>query len=430
LVLRRGGEINRQEIRSASVETPHGQLIRFESQMSLGPSPIRTLGRVRGDKLDIEIGSPGPAAPAKVSIRWSSDYGGPFATDETLLRQPMRPGQRRRLKALVIGFNQVADVEMIAKDFERTVLPDGARELLRIDTVTQLAGGQKIEGTIWSDRQGETLKTYSAAMGGLETCRATKAEALQKIDAELDLLPSMMVHVEQPLPHPHQTQQVRYRVRLEGGDPAKIFLTGPSQAVKSIDAHTAEVTVYAIRPGRSDGNTRAAADPPTEDDRRPTSFIESDDALVVADARRAAGEEKDPWRLAVALERFVNREVQDKDFTQGLATAAEVARSREGDCTEHAVLLAALCRACGIPARVAIGLVYLEGRQAFFYHMWTEVYIERRWIAIDATLAQGGIGAAHLKIAQSSLAGASAYDAFLPVAQVAGRLRIEILAAQ
>ena len=42
------------------------------------------------------------------------------------------------------------------------------------------------------------------------------------------------------------------------------------------------------------------------------------------------------------------------------ATAAEVARSREGDCTEHAVLLAALARARGIPARVAMGLVYVR----------------------------------------------------------------------
>ncbi len=50
------------------------------------------------------------------------------------------------------------------------------------------------------------------------------------------------------------------------------------------------------------------------------------------------------------MERFVNREVTKKNFSQTFASAAEVARSRKGDCTEHAVFLMALCRARGIPA--------------------------------------------------------------------------------
>ena len=128
------------------------------------------------------------------------------------------------------------------------------------------------------------LKTYSQAMG-LETFRVSKAEALEKAEAaEFDLLPSMLVKVDRPLPHAHQTKQVRYRVHLEGGDPAGVFVTGPTQAVKSIDPHTAEITVYAIRPGRADGNGHAPADPPTDDDLRPEQLIQSDDPLIVADA--------------------------------------------------------------------------------------------------------------------------------------------------
>jgi hypothetical protein len=89
------------------------------------------------------------------------------------------------------------------------------------------------------------------------------------------------------------------------------------------------------------------------------------------------------------------------------------------------VLLAALCRARDIPARVAIGLVYID--QAFYYHMWTEVHVGGRWIPLDATRAQGGIGAAHLKMAHSNFKKASALSAFLPVMQVIGKLRIEVV---
>ena len=113
-----------------------------------------------------------------------------------------------------------------------------------------------------------------------------------------------------------------------------------------------------------------------------------------------------------------------------LSTAAEVAEFREGDCTEHAVLLAALARARGIPARVAIGLVYQAPTQSFAYHMWNELWIGDRWLPLDATLGRGGIGAGHLKLTDSSLAGATAYSSFLPVGQVIGQLKIEVLEAE
>ena len=90
-------------------------------------------------------------------------------------------------------------------------------------------------------------------------------------------------------------------------------------------------------------------------------------------------------------------------------------------------LICALARACGIPARGALGLVYLPEEQAFFYHMWTEVYVDNRWIPLDATMGKGGTGADRLKLAHSNLKGASAFGGFLPVARVMGRMKIEVL---
>jgi hypothetical protein len=425
LSINRAGQTSTQEIHGTSVETPAGRLIRFESELRMGTNPIRTTGSVHGDRLDIETTAAGQTTPNRASIPWSSDCGGPFATEQSVLRQPMRPGEHRAIKALVLGFNQIADVEMIAKDYEPTKLRTGTYDLLRIEAVTRFSDGQKLDETVWTDRTGDTLKARIQAMD-MEVYRTSKADALEEVDAVgPDLFSSMMVKVDRPVPHPHQTRQVRYRVHLEGGDPASVFAAGPTQAVKSLDDHTAEITVYAIRPGRPDGNPNAPADPPGDDDLRPNTFIQSDDPTIVADAEKAVGGQKDPWQAAMALESYVNREVKYKDYTQAFATAAEVAKSHEGDCTEHAVFLAALARAQNIPARVAVGLVYLESKQAFFYHMWTEVYIDKRWVPIDGTLARGGIGGGHLKIAQSNLK--SAFSAFLPVMQVAGRLRIEVL---
>lgn len=406
--------------RVLSVETPDGKLLRFESESPLG----KTAGKVAGERLTMETVTPGKRVPS--TIAWSAEYAGPFALEQTLLHEPMQPGQRRKIECLEPLTNQVAAVELAAKDYGPVKLLDGAVELLCIDTVTRLPDGNAINATVWTDRTGQILKMHQLAMN-LETYRTTKTVALAGGDApRFDLSADMAIGVERALEHPRETRRIRYRVQLKGGDPAAVFVVGPSQRVKSVDAGTAEVTVYAVRPGREDGNRDAPQDPPTAGDREPNNMLQSDDPQIVAEARQVVADEKEPWKIAVALEAYVNREIVKKNFSQVFATAAEVVKNREGDCTEHAVFLAALARARGIPARTAIGLVYVGAKRAFLYHMWTEVYVDNRWIPLDATVARGGTDAAYLKLAQSNLKGASAATCLLPVAQVLGRLTIEI----
>lgn len=84
---------------------------------------------------------------------------------------------------------------------------------------------------------------------------------------------------------------------------------------------------------------------------------------------------------------------------------------------------------------MAIGLVYVQDKQAFGYHMWTEVYVDGRWLPLDATLGKGGIGASHLKLSDSNLSdsgagGQSTFTGLLAVMQVVGRLKISVLEAQ
>jgi hypothetical protein len=345
----------------------------------------------------------------------------------------MKPGERRTVRALEPGTTSISTTDLLARDRESVALPDRTAELLRIDTTTTLES-QTFRGNLWADREGEIWKSRTEMLN-LEQVRVTKEEALRATEpGELDFAWNVAIKADRPLEQPHATKRVRYRVRLEGGNPADVFASGPSQQVRSIDPNTAEITVLALRPGRQEtsslpptgeGPGVRADDAPTAQDREPNNWIQSDHPEIIAAAKEAAGDLKDPWQVAQALERYVRSRIRRPGFSQAFDTAADVIRSGEGDCTEHAVLLAALARARGIPARVAIGLVYVK--QSFLYHMWTEMHLDGRWIPMDATLAQGGIGAAHLKLVHSNLAGASALTCFLPVAQVIGRLKIEIL---
>ncbi|MGD0654321.1 MAG: transglutaminase-like domain-containing protein [Thermoguttaceae bacterium] len=427
IAITRNGQETKQQFRSTSIETPEGRLLSFKSEMQMSTELLTITGRVAGNRLQIETSSPGKKVPGVID--WSPRYGGFFAVEQSLLRKPMQPGQRRTLQALIEGFNQLATIEMLARDWQQTPLLHGTYELLRIDVVAIFPDGNKLEQTLWTDRTGDRIKTLSQPMA-METFRATKDEALEKTEpAQLDIGLSTIVKLEKPLPGEHDAKLAVYRVHLDGGDPAAVFAVGSTQKVKSLDANTAEVTVYAVRPDKP-GNADAPADPPTAAQRESNNWIQSDNPKIIALAREAAGNEADPWLTALRMEKFVHDYIKRKDFSQAFASAAEVAETREGDCTEHAVLLAALCRARDIPARVAIGLVYVPHLQGFGYHLWTEIYIADKWIPIDATLAKGGIGAAHLKLAHSSLKGASAYSSFWPVVQVVGRLKIEVVEAE
>jgi transglutaminase-like putative cysteine protease len=246
--------------------------------------------------------------------------------------------------------------------------------------------------------------------------------------ASFDIGQATVVKVNRVLERPHETSRIVYRAQLTGSDPSKTFMPGLTQSVRPIDDRTVEVVVRSIRPDVPP-SADSDNDQPMDDDRQPNNMIQSDNPRVVEMAAHVSPDEKDTWRLACDLERHVKKSITEKNFTKAFATAAEVAQSLEGDCTEHAVLLAALCRAREIPARVAIGLVYFPNGSTggFAYHMWTEAWIKDRWIPLDGTLGKGGIGAAHIKLDHSNLHGSSAYSTFLPVFTVMGQLALEIV---
>jgi transglutaminase-like putative cysteine protease len=147
-------------------------------------------------------------------------------------------------------------------------------------------------------------------------------------------------------------------------------------------------------------------------------------------ARQAVGTEHDPWLKALRIENWVCTHLKNKNFTEAFATADQVARSLEGDCSEHAVLAAAMCRAVGVPSRTVIGLVHVPAQQAMGYHMWIEVWIGGKWYPLDPTLGQGRVGAAHIKIADQHWNDTQSLLPFLPLTRILGRLEIEILEVQ
>lgn len=115
-------------------------------------------------------------------------------------------------------------------------------------------------------------------------------------------------------------------------------------------------------------------------------------------------------------------------FSTTLQPASAVAKSLRGDCTEHAVLLCALLRSQGIPARVALGFVYVPNPDSFVPHMWTEAFLDGKWIPFDSTRGPDGVGLTHLKVTDSALSDeiGSGTVLFVPLLNFLGRATIDV----
>jgi hypothetical protein len=122
---------------------------------------------------------------------------------------------------------------------------------------------------------------------------------------------------------------------------------------------------------------------------KPSRYVQSDANEIVALSKKAVGDAKDAAEAAKRIESFVRKYISDKNLSVGYASALEVVQSKEGDCTEHAVLTAALCRAAGIPAQVVFGVLYIDEyagkKDVFFGHAWDQAYIGGKWVQLDAT---------------------------------------------
>ncbi len=158
------------------------------------------------------------------------------------------------------------------------------------------------------------------------------------------------------------------------------------------------------------------------EDLEPAPLIQSDDPRIVREAEQIAGSRysrgrHDPKVVALRIADRVHAMLKKK-ITFSVPNAVQVLEARQGDCNEHTVLYVALARAVGLPARTAVGLVYLNG--SFFYHAWPEVWLGK-WVAVDPTFGQVPADASHIRFVIGGLAQQ------VEIVRLIGNLHIEVL---
>lgn len=412
-------------------EAPDGEMLAFEVETRNPPAAAtRTVGRVDGGWLHLETTVDGRTRRERIA--WKAGTKSPVYADRLLRSVPWRPGQSVSFEAFEPIFNKSTTVKLTADDVRPVKLLDGREEnLLRVRIVKSVLPEIVSRAYLAADpADGEHRRTRKIETGlmGVVAYDVPKEVALESLAGrELDLVVRHLIRVP-AIPQVESARSITYRLTMRDADPARFLVSGGTQTIKPLGPDSLELTVR-----RLDPPPRAVRAQPVDGQfLSATQYLQIHDPHVQEHARRAAAGELDPLKAALRMERYVFEKLKKKDFSTGLASAAEVARSLEGDCTEHALLLAALLRAQKIPARIAAGLVYVERHSAFAGHMWTEAWVNNAWVPLDATRGRGGIGPEYIKQAESSFADQAASPAtvFVPLVQALDSMQIEVVSVQ
>ncbi len=242
-----------------------------------------------------------------------------------------------------------------------------------------------------------------------------------------DLNQKNLIPLNRVMPRPFIARGAVYRVTLrDDPEPETAFVSDGHQDVTAGKDGVLELRVHPVRSGVGKNGGPVAAEY-----LESSHFIDGDDARVKVLARQAAGAEKDPWQIALRIERWVKQNMRPDDGA-ALRPASQVARDLRGDCRGYALLTAALCRAEGVPARTAVGLIYVEkaSKPYLAFHMWTEVNVSGDWIGLDGTLGRRGVAADHIKVADNSWHSVESLTPLLPVNRILGKTTIEIVSVE
>jgi hypothetical protein len=445
LQVKRYKEVVTLRMESSTDETVDGKVVGLSLTQFLDKDKkLVQTGTVDGDNLFIRTAN----EPKRKSVPWNDKVLG-LARQESLFRdKKLKPGDKVEYLSFEPSLQATVKVKVVAKaaeevDLLETVTEDNTarvervkKTLMRVEAVPDkiVVGDNPIQLprlVSWVDKDLQTVRSELELPGlGQLTLYRTTQKIAEEEGVAPHLLPDLglgtLITLDRTISNVHQAKSVVYRITVKGEDDAvTTFAKDTRQDVKKVKLDTFDLTVRAIR------TPAKVADPGKAKEEFLTSsyFLDSDDDKVKALANDAVGRETDGWRKAQKIEKWVHENMEPSSAV-GFACASQIANDKKGDCRQHAMLTAAMCRAAGVPSRTALGLVYVPDRDkgaVLGFHMWTEVWIKGQWLGIDATLGQGSVGPGHLKISDHSWHDTQTLAPLLPVTRVMGKLKVEVL---
>lgn len=432
-------ELNRGAVKvsltmsSEFVETAAGKPVSMRSVQNLAMMPV-TQEYTFGDTEVTVVTLQGQQRSERKVAKPKGEWLAPAAADRFAV-QRFKSGAKEISYTTIDPLNGLTPVTSTRLVGEKTKVTVLGREIEATTCTTTVSSAPGIKSTELVDDQGVLVST-TTQMGGismvLRLCTEEEATLTAGGAKIPDAFTGTFITPDRTINDARTLDRGVYLLSVAEGELESPPETG-SQRFERLSPASGRLTVTARE-------FSPAPDTEVTDQAwlASTTMCPLEDPEVVSLAKKAVSklpEGATAMERAEACRAYVYRFIRKKTLGVGFASAAEVCRTREGDCSEHGVLLCALLRVNGIPARVASGLVYADafaGAQHIFgYHMWTQALIEingaKRWVDLDATLSPGPYDATHICLGVSSLADDSLTSSMASMATSMGRLSIKVL---
>jgi len=426
------GQTGRATARTNVSLDPMLRMTDFNFSLESGAGTFAAQGEVAGDTLltvDVQAGG----APNQVSFRVSE---APIFAAALPIRVAVGEGLEvgRSLRVSVFDPSTLATrtVEVTVLEYDTLAVPDSASwnpdtgrwTAARFDSipawrVAEAYGGVEVES--WIDGDGRILKAssplgFTMVRTEYELARQALADAEgQPAVLDDDVILSTAVQSNVDLGSVEAHDELRFV--LSGVDLTGFDLDGGRQRLRGDTLIVRRENWDALDPGYTLPYKRMDL----AEALRPEPLIQSDDPRIVERAREITNWRTQwshsPRTVARQLTKAVFHDLE-KTITFSVPSAVQVLEAGAGDCNEHTVLFVAMARALGLPARTAVGLVYVDG--AFYYHAWPEVWMGE-WVATDPTFGQYPADAAHIRFVVGGLAQQ------VEIIRLIGRLQIDVV---
>jgi hypothetical protein len=411
------------QTRAITFETIEGKPLGFELEQAMGIMSTKTTATIdEQGKVKVKTGQ------QEVEFDWPD--GAVMSEGMRLLHleRGLKEGTTYNVKAFDPSMMQVVDVEVKVGSKRNVDLLGRVVALIEVESTISLGQTGPMVSTEYYDDELRLQKSVMPVMGmTIEQVACSKEFALGEIDV-LEVVDKMFMKSPEPLGDVGSVRSITYHLSPMQEAADLNIPSGDNQRVQRLSNGNLILTVEPVIAPKGVSFPYKGSDPEVLKALEPSRYVESDQKVIIDLARRAVGGTKDASEAVSKIEAFVADYVEDKNLSVGYASAVEVASSRQGDCTEHAVLTAALCRAVGIPAQVVTGLAYVEQWSTvvngFGGHAWAQAYIGGKWIGLDAAFrgtGRGGYDAGHIALA----AGSGNPEDFLNLIGTMGQFKID-----
>ncbi|MEY2927818.1 MAG: hypothetical protein RL367_2295 [Pseudomonadota bacterium] len=273
---------------------------------------------------------------------------------------------------------------------DRSPDPEG-----RITIVRQSYDGPNLRAVaeLILDKNHQLVETRQPMFGTSIRIETTDQATASKPTPAFSMIRNAFVKSPFRILQPALSGHIRYIFRFKDNASFPLPQTGEQRVTMGPDQVTLDICP------RCTPETPATA-PELEAARQPSLWMQSESPVLqkmAAPIRAKAIPDAEKMNLLAKRARLSLRTM---DFS-GHYSALEAIARHGGDCTEDAVVLAALGRAAGIPTRVASGLVYSREdyhgvSNVFMPHSWTLAWIDGRWQSFDMSIP--GFDATHIAL--------------------------------